>query len=215
MVEALLTKLSYLRIHLSYANVVATLALFVGLGGASYAAITLPANSVGARQLRERAVGLGALNFPLGTIGVTDNQPEDLFKTACNSPARPGQPLHVDCPILKKFGVSTPGREVHLTLRSPGALLVSVIAGVRNSGPSNATANVTLNVFVDGGFVGQSELTLSGGQSAQAPAQMLADVRAGSHTVGVDVEAKYSSYEPGDVLVSPVSLIVTALPRET
>jgi hypothetical protein len=30
------------RFHLSYANVVATLALFVALGGASYAATQLP-----------------------------------------------------------------------------------------------------------------------------------------------------------------------------
>ena len=35
-----------LREKLSYANVVATLALFVALGGASYAAVTLPAGSV-------------------------------------------------------------------------------------------------------------------------------------------------------------------------
>jgi hypothetical protein len=43
--------------RLTYANVVATLALFIGLGGVSYAAITLPANSVGREQLRADAVG--------------------------------------------------------------------------------------------------------------------------------------------------------------
>jgi hypothetical protein len=42
--------------HLSYANVVATLALFVALGGVSWAAITLPRNSVGSEQLRRDAV---------------------------------------------------------------------------------------------------------------------------------------------------------------
>jgi hypothetical protein len=42
--------------RLTYANVVATLALFVALGGASYAAIQLSANSVGTTQLA----------FPLG-----------------------------------------------------------------------------------------------------------------------------------------------------
>jgi hypothetical protein len=40
----------------SHATVVAYLALFVALGGASYAAIRIPARSVGARQLRNRAV---------------------------------------------------------------------------------------------------------------------------------------------------------------
>jgi hypothetical protein len=38
--------------HLSYANVMATLGVFVALGGASYAAVALPANSVGTKQLK-------------------------------------------------------------------------------------------------------------------------------------------------------------------
>ncbi|HWN74079.1 MAG TPA: collagen-like protein [Solirubrobacterales bacterium] len=41
---------------LTYANVVATLALFVALGGASYAALQLPKNSVGTKQLKKSAV---------------------------------------------------------------------------------------------------------------------------------------------------------------
>jgi hypothetical protein len=44
------------RDHLNYANAMATLALFVALGGSSYAAIVLPDNSVGSKQLRDRAV---------------------------------------------------------------------------------------------------------------------------------------------------------------
>jgi len=39
-----------------YANVTATMALIVALGGTSYAAITLPRNSVGTKQLKPRAV---------------------------------------------------------------------------------------------------------------------------------------------------------------
>jgi hypothetical protein len=45
-----------IRARLSYANVIASLALFVALGGASYAAVSLPRDSVGAQQLREHAV---------------------------------------------------------------------------------------------------------------------------------------------------------------
>jgi len=45
-----------LREHLSYANVVASIALFVALGGASYAAVTLPRNSVGPKQIKKNAV---------------------------------------------------------------------------------------------------------------------------------------------------------------
>ena len=42
--------------RLSYANVMATLAVFLVLGGGAYAAATLPAHSVGKQQLRKRAV---------------------------------------------------------------------------------------------------------------------------------------------------------------
>lgn len=45
-----------LRRRISYANVMATVALFVALGGSSYAAIKLSVNSVGNRELKQRAV---------------------------------------------------------------------------------------------------------------------------------------------------------------
>jgi hypothetical protein len=45
-----------MRSRLTYANVVSSLALFVALGGVSWAAVTLPAGSVGKRQLKEGAV---------------------------------------------------------------------------------------------------------------------------------------------------------------
>jgi hypothetical protein len=44
------------RKHLSYANVIASTALFVALGGTAVAALTLPRDSVGARQIRTDAV---------------------------------------------------------------------------------------------------------------------------------------------------------------
>jgi hypothetical protein len=45
-----------IRAHLSYANVMATVAVFTVLGGGAYAATTLPANSVGQAQIRSDAV---------------------------------------------------------------------------------------------------------------------------------------------------------------
>lgn len=54
--------LSFLRSRLTYANVVASVALFVALGGISYAAVTLPARSVGRAQLRDGAVTKRALS---------------------------------------------------------------------------------------------------------------------------------------------------------
>jgi hypothetical protein len=45
------------RKRLSFANVTSMIALFVALGGTSYAAATLPRNSVGKGQIRANAVG--------------------------------------------------------------------------------------------------------------------------------------------------------------
>ena len=44
------------RPRISYANVVSSLALFIALGGVSYAAIKIPANSVGSSQIKPSAV---------------------------------------------------------------------------------------------------------------------------------------------------------------
>ncbi len=45
-----------MRPRLTYANVVASLALFLALGGAAYAATQLPKNSVGSTQIRNGSV---------------------------------------------------------------------------------------------------------------------------------------------------------------
>jgi hypothetical protein len=55
------------RRRLTYANVMSTLALFVALGGVSYAVVKLPANSVGTKQLKAHAVTKGKLAKPLVT----------------------------------------------------------------------------------------------------------------------------------------------------
>src|SRR4051794_22188242 len=46
--------------RLTYANVTSSLALFLALGGTSYA-LTLPRNSVGSKQIRTGAVGTSEL----------------------------------------------------------------------------------------------------------------------------------------------------------
>ena len=48
--------LSHFSSRLSYANVIATLALFLALGGSSYAALNLPKASVGGTQLKKNSV---------------------------------------------------------------------------------------------------------------------------------------------------------------
>ena len=50
-----------LRSHLTYANVTATVAVFLALGGGAYAATALPRDSVGRAQLRDHAVSRSKL----------------------------------------------------------------------------------------------------------------------------------------------------------
>ena len=48
--------LGKIRSSLTYANVMATIAVFMALGGGAYAAVKLPKNSVGSAQLKKNAV---------------------------------------------------------------------------------------------------------------------------------------------------------------
>src|SRR5690242_9733804 len=50
-----------MRCHLTYANVMATVAVFVALGGGAYAMTALPRDSVGRAQLRDHAVSRSKL----------------------------------------------------------------------------------------------------------------------------------------------------------
>ena len=54
-----------LRARLTYANAMSTIALFVALGGVSYAATQLPPGSVGTKQLRDHAVTGRKVSPPL------------------------------------------------------------------------------------------------------------------------------------------------------
>jgi len=62
-----------IRSRLTYADVVATMALFIALGGVSWAAVTLPRNSVGGPQLKANAVtGAKVRNSSLTGADVRD-----------------------------------------------------------------------------------------------------------------------------------------------
>jgi hypothetical protein len=64
--------------HLSYANVMATVAVFIALGGGAYAATALPKNSVGATQLRNDAVS--SAKIKQGSLQRSDFRTADLVK---------------------------------------------------------------------------------------------------------------------------------------
>jgi hypothetical protein len=65
-----------IRKHLSYANVMATLAVFIAMGGGALAALRVPANSVGTRQLKRGAVT--GIKVRDGSLTGADIKPQSL-----------------------------------------------------------------------------------------------------------------------------------------
>lgn len=212
--------------RLTYANVLATVALFISLGGASYAAIVLPPNSVGTRQLQRGAVTAGSLSFPLGATSATNNATHDLTKGPCDSPPPPGESL-LPCAVTPlpplrpgPFVGANPSPTLRIWVPRTGQLAVTATVALRYQGGPGTNASVTYAVAVDhlGVNMNQtmlttSSVTLLGGQAEQAPVQMVVPVARGEHTVEVFTSgAHFSSYEPGDLMVGPVSVVAIALP---
>jgi len=81
-----------LRRHLTYANAMATIAVAVALGGTSYAAFSLPRNSVGSMQIRSGAVrGSEVRNGALGTSDLSPRARRALH--GATGPAGPAGPI--------------------------------------------------------------------------------------------------------------------------
>jgi hypothetical protein len=76
--------------RLSYANVVSTLALVLAAGGVSYAAVRLPAASVGTRQLKNHAVTPRKLAVPVGGAAITASHAVEVQSRSCDSVLCPG-----------------------------------------------------------------------------------------------------------------------------
>src|SRR5438128_2406124 len=87
--------------HLSYANVAATLALFIALGGGAYAALSLPRNSVTTVQVKNGSLlakdfGKGQLKpgprGPAGPAGAAGGKGAAGGAGAPGTPGSPGAP---------------------------------------------------------------------------------------------------------------------------
>src|SRR4051794_12295450 len=65
--------MTHIRKRLTYANVMASIAVFIALGGSSYAAFKLPKNSVGAREIRSGAVTSNEIKN--GSVKTQDLEP--------------------------------------------------------------------------------------------------------------------------------------------
>jgi hypothetical protein len=111
-----------IRSKLSYANVTATAALFVALGGTGYAALTLPRNSVGAEQIRPRSVGQSELRSRAVSSRVLRNKSIRLTDISASArealqgqqgpPGTPGMPFRA---AVSTGGVAAFGNALTVT----------------------------------------------------------------------------------------------------
>lgn len=105
---------------LTYANVVATLALFVALGGASYAALQLPKNSVGPKQLKKNAV----TTQKIATGAVTKAKLGADAKAALSGPVGPKGDPGPKGETGPKGDTGAPGPSEALTAEAPEETVV-------------------------------------------------------------------------------------------
>jgi hypothetical protein len=100
------SRFSRLRARLSFANVASALALFIALGGTSYAAVTLPSNSVGRAQIKTSGVGKGEIGA--NTVGSSEIRGSSItapdIKTGAVGPSEV-RPNAVDSDELADGGI--------------------------------------------------------------------------------------------------------------
>ncbi len=143
-----------LRRHLTYANVAATLALFLALGGAAYAATRLPRNSVGSAQLKKGAVTASKIakgtrkqlrgeRGPAGAQGQVGKTGARGAKGATGAAGAAGG----NGPAYEVFGsgkaIATSGGAVLATNLAAGAYVVTADLTVESSAATTVTC--TLN----------------------------------------------------------------------
>ena len=116
-----------IKARLTYANVVATLALFLALGGVSYAAVAIPNNSVGSAQLKDGQVM--AVDLNLGT--------RNALKGQTGMRGLQGNGLPADSVIIGGYVISKGGNLVGASLANADLLDMDL------TGTKFARANLT------------------------------------------------------------------------
>lgn len=124
------------RPRLTYANVVATIALFAALGGVSYAATTLPKGSVGSDQIQPEAVRTGKLAEGAVTAAKLGQGVREQIDAAAKTPlpVPASTPTTTSAPEKVKYA-ETAGRA-----ETAGAADTATTAGSAAHADSAATA---------------------------------------------------------------------------
>jgi hypothetical protein len=166
------------RLRPSPAMIVAIIALVLSLGGTSYAAIVLPANSVGTKQIKKNAVtGAKVKNGSLSTSDISSASLSKLGRVAINSHE------------AQNVAAGASARVAVVTLTAPTKGFVLVNGWVTAAYPN---ARWTVRVWDDGGgadahspwynAVAGTGGEVSGSNTAVFP------VAAGAHNFSVRIE---------------------------
>lgn len=188
----------------SGAAVLSTVALFVALGGASYAVTALPRDSVGARQLRPGAVTPAKLGFALGSSGTTRTD-RFLLSAYC----APG----AVCPLF----ALAPKEIAHTTLvtRWRGSVLVSGTVEAdedARGGPVEVQVWATVGPGARPGAPDGTQTVLPAQPSTFPVQTLVTNVAPGRHVIRLTAMASGDA-GPGYRLPLPrVTLAAVALP---
>jgi hypothetical protein len=175
-----------LRPRITYANVMATLAMFIALGGGAYA-VTVPRNSVGTAQLKKSAVNARAVR-DRSLTGKELRSGTLPFDVA-------GKADDVDPPTPKPGAIKT------MTLKTSSAGSIFVIGVLRDPFVTcglAAACGAQWGVYVDGKPVPESGLALQAdagsgdGRTSYTVYGASARVALGQHTVEL-VRAAYGA----------------------
>ncbi len=187
--------------RLTYANIVATLALFIALGGVSYAAISLPAASVGPRQLRTGAVTLGKLGFPLASATTRTNA---VTVHGFQCAAVPGQPIPPCPPPLPATLASTT-----IALSHPAKVLILATSELYAPASSGNPSQVQLYGRADQNqLLERTTANVSSNSQGTATYQSVtALLLAGRHTLQV-----FATDSGPDAVANSTTMVALALP---
>ncbi len=212
-----------IRAHLTYANVVATLCLFLVLGGgAAFAATQLPRNSVGTGQLKAGAVTAGKIakkarsqlrgnRGPAGPQGPQGKTGKAGAKGATGARGATGATGAAGAdgtgPAFEVFSVTPKA------VATPVPVLAETLAGGAYVIDANvvvqATAAGTVTCKLQGGGEAQSAATLAAGASGTLSLSMARAVAAGGSTSTITCEA------PAGATVTYSNIVATQVKSQT
>lgn len=190
------------RPRLTYANVMSTIALFLALGGASYAASdALAPNSVGRRQLRSRAVTPAKLAFGY-QMGARDHpgQHYAIGEVGCPKSAVKCHP-----PVFPTIGL------VQVRLSRPARIMIAVTNVVTNNSNSQG-ASVGLFAGVTGSpCFAETSIPRASAETVSCLGAT-GNLRAGRHRIGIEEGATGTRYGEIRASAGQINVVWWTLP---